>query len=66
MENKEKKKEIKDFTTEYDEIINYSKKIPIVETQWRKPGDFFQKFTMYDESYVPVKTLGGTTLIKDL
>ena len=33
------------------------KKTVVVETQWEKDGDFFQKLSMYDNSYIPVKTL---------
>ena len=60
------KPELKDFTTEYNEIIKSSEKTVVVETQWEKDGDFFQKISMYDNSYVPVKTLGSTTLITNL
>ncbi len=67
MENgSENKPEVKDFTTEYNEIISSSEKSVVIETQWEKDGDFFQKLSMYDNSYVPVKTLGSTTLIKAL
>ncbi len=70
MENgSENKQEVKDFTTEYkeyNEIINSSEKSVVIETQWEKDGDFFQKLSMYDNSYVPVETLGSTTLIKAL
>lgn len=65
MEKDSKKSVVKgNFTTEYDEIINPSEKSVVVETQWAKKGDFFQKLSMYDNSYVLVKTLGSTTLIK--
>jgi len=63
--NKEELKDI-DFTIEYNEIINSSDKSVVIETQWKKDGDYFQKLSMYDNSYVPVKTLGSTTLIKTL
>lgn len=68
MKNDSKKeKEMKsDFISEYQEIINSSEKSVVIETQWEKDGDFFQKFTTYDNSYIPVKTLGSTTLIKAL
>lgn len=56
----------KDFTKEYDEIINSSNNSVVIETQWEKEGDFFHKLSMYDETYVPVETLGSTTLIKAL
>lgn len=67
MENDSNKKpELKDFTSEYNEIIKNSEKTVVVETQWEKDGDFFQKLSMYDNSYIPVKTLGSTTLINTL
>ncbi|MBL1279700.1 MAG: hypothetical protein COA33_005485 [Fluviicola sp.] len=69
MENDSKNKqevEIKDFTTEYNEVINSSEQSVVIETQWTKDGDFFQKLSMYDNSYVQVETLGSTTLIKAL
>jgi|APGre2960657373_1045057.scaffolds.fasta_scaffold94912_2 hypothetical protein len=57
------KPELKDFTNEYIEIINYTENSVIIETQWEKEGDVFQKLSIYDNSYIPVKTLGSTTLI---
>lgn len=67
MENDlNKKSELKDFTSEYNEIIKNSENTVVVKTQWEKEGDFFQKLSMYDNSYVPVKTLGSTTLINNL
>lgn len=65
MENDfNKKPELKDFTSEYFEIIKNVDKAVVVETQWEKDGDFFQQISMYDSSYIPVKTLGSTTLIQ--
>ena len=69
MENDSKNKqevEVENFTTEYNELINSSEKSVVIETQWTKNGDFFQKLSMYDNSYVQVETLGSTTLIKSL
>ena len=54
----------KDFTIEYYQMMNLSKNSVVIETQWKKEGDLFQKFSMYDDSYVSVGTLGSTTLIK--
>ena len=54
---------VKFFSTEYNEIVNSYQKSVIIETQWSKEGDFFQKLSMYDNSYIPVETLGSTTLI---
>ncbi|UOB18760.1 hypothetical protein [Abyssalbus ytuae] len=55
-----------DFTNEYNKIIELSKNTISIEQQWRKEGDFFQKLSIYDDSYVTVQTLGSTTLIKAL
>lgn len=66
MENDIKnKQELKfnDFTVEYNAIINPLEKSVVVNTQWENHGDFFQKLSMYDNSYISVKTLGSTTLI---
>ena len=60
------KQEVKNFTAEYNEIINSSEKSVVIKTQWTKGGDFFQKLSMYDNSYVQIETLGSTILIKDL
>ncbi len=68
MENDSKNKqevEVNDFTIEYNEVINSSEQSVVIETQWTKDGDFFQKLSMYDNSYVQIETLGSTTLIKD-
>lgn len=67
MDNEPKNKiEHKDFVTEYNEIIQVSDNSVVVTTQWQKEGDYFIKLSMYDDSYVPVKTLGSTTLTKSL
>jgi hypothetical protein len=65
-DNSIKKPEYKDFTSEYIEIFKSSDKTVVVETQWEKDGDFFQKLSMYDNSYIPVESLGNTTLINNL
>lgn len=60
MENDSKnRQEVKAFTVEYNEIINSSENSVVIETQWEKKGDFFQKFSMYDNSYIPARTLGS-------
>ncbi len=38
----------------------------VVNVEWTKSGDYFEKFSMYDSGYSIVTTLGETTLIKDL
>lgn len=66
MKNRlEDNRSTKDFTIEYHQMMNFSKNSVVIETQWKKEGDLFQKFSMYDESYVSVGTLGSTTLIKE-
>ena len=54
------------FTTDYNQIIDSYKTSVIVESEWSKDGDFFQKLSMYDNNYTPIPTLGETTLINVL
>ena len=55
-----------DFTKEYNVIIDSSKTTVVIESEWSKEGDYFQKLSMYDNNYTPIPTLGGTTLISTL
>ena len=55
-----------DFTKEYNEIIDSSKTSVVVESEWSKDGDYFQKLSMYDNNYTPTPTLGETTLISTI
>lgn len=64
MENNQNN--VLNYIEEYNDIMNSSQESVIVKTEWAKKGDYFQKLTMYDDSYQPVKTLGSTTLIKAL
>ncbi len=51
-----------DFIAEYEKIINTSSiNSVIVKTEWNRRGDFFQKLSLYDNSYAPIITFGGTT-----
>jgi len=59
-----KQEDIINYIKEYNDIIDSSENSVIVKTEWTKKGDYFQKLSMYDDSYQPVKTLGSTTLIK--
>ena len=63
---KVKKAKEQDYISDYTSLIGNSLNSVIVKTEWEKEGDFFNKFSMYDESYTPIKTLGSTTLIKAL
>jgi len=58
-QNKEKK-----YIEEHKEIIDSSDTNVVVELEWAKDGDYFQKFSMYDDSYIQIGTLEGTTLTK--
>ena len=53
---------------EHKEILdNASNDSVIINIEWNETGDYFRKFSMYDESYLPVKTLGNnTTLINEI
>ncbi|MEO6692467.1 MAG: hypothetical protein ABIO44_09025 [Saprospiraceae bacterium] len=64
--SKQKLSDVKDFSVEYNEIVNLTEKSVVIQTQWEKDGDFFQKISLYDNSYVSIESLGGTTLIKAL
>ena len=55
-----------DFTKEYNEIIDSSKTAVVVKSEWSKEGDYFQKLSMYDNNYIPIPTLGETTLISTI
>jgi hypothetical protein len=64
MENDlNKRPDLKDFSFEYNEIMKNSENSVVIENQWVREGDYFQKLSLYDESYIPVKTLGSTTLL---
>lgn len=54
----------KDFATDYKEIFSSSENAVIVRTEWTKNGDYFEKLSLYDNSYSTVLTFGNTTLIK--
>lgn len=59
-----KSTEKQDFTKEYQKIIDFSETTVVVESEWSKDGDYFQKLSMYDNNYTSIPTLGGTTLIR--
>lgn len=56
----------KDYTSDYQLIMRNYNDTFLISTQWSKKGDFFEKFSIYDKSYSPIASLGGTTLIKNL
>lgn len=69
MKKKEKKTENtenQDFLKEYNKIVNSSNNSVIIEFEWSKSGDNFQKLTLYDNNYTSIPTLGETTLINAL
>ncbi len=69
MENPHKdlnEKENQSFESDYQKIMSCSENSVIVKTEWSKKGDFFQKLSMYDDSYTPIQTFGNTTLIRSL
>lgn len=53
------------FSKKYEKLMKTSKNTIIVDRQWAKKGDYFRKFSMY-ENYTPVKTSGSTTLISKM
>lgn len=64
-DNKSKEQKSDSYIAEHNRIINSSNQGVVVHTEWNRKGDVIKKFSMYDESYVPIKTLGNTTSIKD-
>lgn len=53
-----------DFIAEHQKIVNFGERQIPLENRWLRTGDYFQKLSMYDDSYITVQGLGGTTLIK--
>lgn len=52
------------YISDYNQLFN-TPIVPIIsQKQWLNVGDFFNKFSLYDNSYIPIGTLEGTTLIK--
>lgn len=49
-----------EFISEYKNILDEN--TDLSDTEWKEKGDFFKKFSMYD-NYTPVKTSVNTTLI---
>ena len=73
MESQKKSAEIKDdkmcnleqnFDLDYKEIFSSAENTVVVRTEWTKNGDYFEKLSLYDNSYSTVLTFGNTTLIK--
>jgi len=55
----------KEYIFEYEKMVHSSENsVIVVRTEWSKEGDIFNKLSMYDNNYTPIKTLGSTTLIK--
>lgn len=54
------------FLDDYEKIVLATKTSVVIQTEWNQNGDYFQKLSIYDNSYSPIKTLGSTTLIKVL
>ena len=56
----------KEFVDDYNNIVHSNNLTVTIHTEWSSKGDFFQKLSIYDNNYVPVQTLGNTTLINNL
>ncbi|MCD8443271.1 hypothetical protein LNI88_11785 [Tenacibaculum dicentrarchi] len=65
IKNTEKTRE-EVFISEYEKIVTSSKNSVVIENEWINKGDYFQKLSLYDNSYRPIQSLGNTTLIKAL
>ena len=65
MKKQTKKRSSEKLIEEYKEMFkNHFVTTPIKE-EWRHPGDFFRKLSIY-EDYTPVKTSGSTELTRDI
>lgn len=53
-----------DFTLDYQGIFSSSENAVVVKTEWTRNGDYFEKLSLYDNSYSTILTFGNTTLIK--
>jgi hypothetical protein len=53
------------FLKDYEKIVSPDLSYAVViKTEWRTKGDFFEKLSIYDDSsFIPIKSLGETTLI---
>jgi hypothetical protein len=51
-----------DFTKDYQKIVDSFERPIVLERQWKKQGDFFRKFSMYDHSYVSTESTGSSSL----
>ena len=50
------------FIREYEAILkNQPENTVVVNTQWNQPGDTIQQFSLYDENFIPIPSLGNTT-----
>ncbi|MDR1877007.1 MAG: hypothetical protein LBQ84_05225 [Flavobacteriaceae bacterium] len=62
-----KKKKV-DFISDYNKIVTFKGSInkTVLTSNWKMKGDFFEKYSIYDESYEMVPTLEsvGSTIIK--
>lgn len=52
------------FTEEYNEVVHNDKNSILTTREWKKNGDFFKKFSLY-ENYTPVETSANTVLISE-
>jgi hypothetical protein len=61
INNKKKNNQADKYACEHNKIMKMSETI-IINVEWSKIGDYFQKFSLYDDC-TPVKTSSETTLI---
>lgn len=54
----------KNFIEEYNEIFNKTENHVVVKNQWASKGDYFEKLTIYDNSYSTIQTFSYTSIIK--
>ncbi len=54
----------KKFVEEYQEIFKSSENTVVVKNEWVNNGDYFEKLSIYDNSYSTILTFGNSTIIK--
>lgn len=61
-------KRLRKITIEHRNIVRVSTGSAKSSIEWNSSGDYFKKFSLYDNTLVPIQrteSLGSTTLIKN-
>lgn len=65
MKKKSKNEDFKGFKKDYDDIMNNPQETTQIVQEWTESGDFFKRFSLY-ENYSPIQSFGGTTLLTEI